>query len=527
MNSQGPSTAARARQCLPPFVSADPVVLLIVAALLTGFTAGKLSATQRPELTAFAAAGTTDAMKDLSAAFERRTGIHADLGFAASSTLARQIEAGARADLFISAHAQWMDYLEARDLLELGTRRRLAMNRLVLIVPSESDLPAALPPGDLPGALEGRIAMGDPTHVPAGMYAWTALTRLGVYNALAHRIVRCSSVRAVLSLVESRQVAAGVVYRSDAWISERVRIVDVFPEASHDPIEFQVSLVRQVGPGAAAFLDFLTGPDAQPILASYGFGTRSYAIAPSRNKTIDDPHTAGRWLPTAEEWLAVRTSMRVAAGCVLVLAVPGILLAYLLARRDFPCKAAIEALLHAPLVIPPVVTGYLLLVLLGNNGPIGRRLHEAFGLELAFTLWGAVIASAVMALPLMVRSVRVAMELCDRRLEEAAGTLGAGPVRTFLTVTVPLALPGILSGMILAFARSLGEFGATAVFVGSIEGQSRTLPLAIYAQLQTASGGASVGRLVGFSVVVAVLAMVLSEITTCRIGRRVGRGHAA
>ena len=232
------------------------------------------------------------------------------------------------------------------------------------------------------------------------------------------------------------------------------------------------------------------------------------------------------WFPTSEEWATILTSMKVAAGCVAVLAVPGILLAYLLARRDFRGKAVIETLVHAPLVIPPVVTGYLLLVLLGNNGLMGRWLHQTFGIELAFTLNGAVIAAAVMALPLMVRSVRVAMELVDRRLEEAARTLGAGPVRTFLRVTIPLSLPGIVSGLILAFARSLGEFGATAVFVGSIEGRARTLPLAIYSNLQTASGEASVVRLVVFSILLSLAAVALSEVSARRAKGSMRANHA-
>ena len=219
--------------------------------------------------------------------------------------------------------------------------------------------------------------------------------------------------------------------------------------------------------------------------------------------------------------------MKVAAGCVAVLAIPGILLAYLLARRDFRGKVVIETLVHAPLVIPPVAMGYLLLVLLGNHGLMGRWLYQAFGIELAFTLNGAVIAAAVMALPLMVRSVRVAMELVDRRLEEAAHTLGAGPIRTFLRVTIPLSLPGIVSGLILAFARSLGEFGATAVFVGTIEGRSRTLPLAIYSNLQTASGEASVVRLVVFSILLSLAAVVLSEVLVRRAKGSMRANHAA
>ncbi len=498
------------------------LVLMLVSSLAM---ASGSATTEPPKLTVFAAAGSSDAVRALAAGFERRTGVRVDLGLASSSTLARQIEAGARADIFISANTQWMDYLQQHGLLLADTRRTLAINRLVLIVPLSSDLSLELRTGvDLATLIGGRVAMGDPAHVPAGMYARAALEFLGSYEALEPQIVGCPNVRAALALVESGQVAAGIVYRSDACISERVRIVAVFPEWSHDPIEFQIGLVPGARPPAGELVDFLTSPQAQPVLASYGFDTGQPAHSDAVRRHADAPAT--NWLPTAEEWRAIRTSMTVAAGCVAVLAVPGILLAYLLARKDFRGKVIVEALLHAPLVVPPVVTGYLLLVLLGNNGLIGRWLHRTFGLELAFTLYGAVIAAAVMALPLMVRSVRVAMELCDRRLEEAAGTLGAGPIRTFLTVTVPLALPGILGGMILAFARSFGEFGATAIFVGNIESRSRTLPLAIYSQLQTASAGNSVVRLVVFSIVVSLSAMALSEIMARKARQRAEGRHA-
>lgn len=482
--------------------------------------AGAANAAEPPRLTALVAAGATDAVKELTGRFEEQTGVGVDLGLGPTSTLARQIEAGARADVFISANTEWMDYLQERSLLVPETRRTLAGNRLVLIVPSASALSLELDERTvLAGRIEGRIAMGDPAHVPAGQYARTALERLGCYETLRPRIVNCTSVREALALVESGQVASGIVYRSDAQISDRVRIAGVFPERLHDPIEFQIALVRDARPGAAELLDYLTSPESRRILASYGFETADAADTTARPEVNSNGH---RWLPTAEEWAVIRTSLKVAAGCVIFLTVPGVLLAYLLARRDFHGKIVLETLLHAPLVVPPVVTGYLLLVLLGNNGLVGWWLHETLGLELAFTLYGAVLASAVMALPLLVRSVRVAIELCDRRFEEAAATLGAGPVRTFLTVTVPLALPGIISGMILAFARSLGEFGATAVFVGNIEGRGRTLPLAIYSHLQTASSGESVVRLVAFSILLSLLAVGLSEVVV----RKARSGHA-
>jgi molybdate transport system permease protein len=217
-----------------------------------------------------------------------------------------------------------------------------------------------------------------------------------------------------------------------------------------------------------------------------------------------------------EEWAVLALSARVAAACALSLVVPGILFGWLLARVRFRGQSIVDAAIHAPLVMPPVVTGYLLLLLLGRRGIMGGWLLRHFGVSFAFTWKAAVIASAAMALPLMVRSVRLAVELVDRRIEEAARTLGAGPLRTFASVTLPLAFPGVLTGLVLSFARSLGEFGATIVFAGNIQGETRTLPLAVYSYLQVPGGERAAFRLVVISILFALAALVLSE----RLARR-------
>lgn len=223
-----------------------------------------------------------------------------------------------------------------------------------------------------------------------------------------------------------------------------------------------------------------------------------------------------------EEWTALALSLRVAAVATLLLAVPGIALGWLLARRRFPGRAALEAAIHLPLVLPPVVTGYLLLLALGRASPLGRLLAE-LGLAVPFTWLGAVAAAAVVALPLLVRSVRLAIELGDRRLEEASLTLGAGPLRTFGAVTLPLAAPGVVAGLVLAFARAFGEFGATITLAGSIPGATRTLPLAIHAALQTPGGDAVAWRLTVVAVAVAVVAMAVAELAARRMARRLER----
>lgn len=208
---------------------------------------------------------------------------------------------------------------------------------------------------------------------------------------------------------------------------------------------------------------------------------------------------------------AIGLSLRVATVCVLASLPFGIAVAWLLARRDFPGKTLLDGLVHAPLVLPPVAVGYLLLVLLGRNGVLGAWLYDALGVTLVFDWKGAAVASAVMAFPLMVRAIRLALELVDRRIETAARTLGAGRWRVASTITLPLALPGILTGMLLAFARSLGEFGATITFVSNIAGETRTLPLALYTLVQTPGGDEGAARLVIISLVLALAALALSE----------------
>jgi len=225
---------------------------------------------------------------------------------------------------------------------------------------------------------------------------------------------------------------------------------------------------------------------------------------------------------TPAETQALFLSLRVALWSVAVSMIPGILLGWLLAKRAFRGKSLLDAVVHAPLVLPPVVVGYVLLVLLGRRGFIGETLLRTTGFELAFTWRAAVLASAVMGFPLLVRAVRLSMELVDAKLEDAARTLGATPWRVFRTVTVPLALPGILTGGVLAFARSLGEFGATIVFAGNLAGESRTLPLAIFTETQTPGGDVAAARLIGLSIALSFLALLGSEALARHLRRRLG-----
>ena len=216
---------------------------------------------------------------------------------------------------------------------------------------------------------------------------------------------------------------------------------------------------------------------------------------------------------------ALNLSLRVAFWSVLLSLPVGLLAAWALARWHFYGKTLLNGLIHLPLVLPPVVVGYGLLVLFGRRGPVGAWLYETFEITLAFTWRGAALAAAVMAFPLMVRAMRISLEAVDRKLEAAARTLGAGPLNVFLTVTLPLMAPGILAGAILAFARSLGEFGATITFVSNIPGETRTLPIALYTLIQTPDGETGALRLAVISVVVALFALAASELLARRLAR--------
>jgi molybdate transport system permease protein len=222
-----------------------------------------------------------------------------------------------------------------------------------------------------------------------------------------------------------------------------------------------------------------------------------------------------------EEQQIIGLSLKVAATATLFSLPPGVALAWLLSRYSFPGKALLSGLTYLPLILPPVVTGYALLLLFGRSGPLGRLL-EPIGIVFAFNWTGAALAAAVMGFPLLVRAVRLSFDMVDPRIENAAETLGARPFIRFLTITLPLALPGVAAGTVLAFAKALGEFGATITFVASIPGETRTLPLAIYSLTQVPGGEAAVLRLVLISVGVSIGALVLSEWGARSVARRVG-----
>lgn len=231
--------------------------------------------------------------------------------------------------------------------------------------------------------------------------------------------------------------------------------------------------------------------------------------------------------PTPEEWITIWLSLKVATFSVLFSLPFAIAFAHLLARKEFPGKTVLDAVVHLPLVLPPVAVGYFLLLLLGRRGPIGQFLDQWFGIELAFTWQGAALAAAIMGFPLMVRAIRISIESIDPRLESAARTLGASKLQSLVTVTLPLALPGIIAGIVLGFARALGEFGATITFAGNILGETQTLPTALYTAHETPGGDAAAIRLAIISVFIAFAALMASEWFARRVRRTIqGTGGA-
>ncbi|KOE79411.1 hypothetical protein ACS86_18355 [Vibrio alginolyticus] len=222
------------------------------------------------------------------------------------------------------------------------------------------------------------------------------------------------------------------------------------------------------------------------------------------------------------EWLALQLSLKVALYSVVWLLPLGLLLAWILARKQFWGRSALDSLVHLPLVLPPVVIGYLLLISMGKQGVIGQWLDKWFGISFSFSWRGAVLACVVVALPLMVRAIRLSLESVDPKLEQAARTLGASPFKVFVTITLPLTLPGIITGTMLSFARSLGEFGATISFVSNIPGETQTLPLAMYNFLETPGAEMEAARLCMISIAIALASLSVSEWVSRKMKLRLG-----
>ena len=429
------------------------------------------------------------------------------LSFGASSALAKQIDAGAPADLFISADEQWMDYVAANKLIKPETRVSFLGNSLVLVSPAAKPLKIKIAPGfALAKALgDFKLAMADPDAVPAGKYGKAALTKLGVWADVEPKVVRGENVRAALAFVARGESGSGdrLCHRRQGRKGRHCHrhLPRGQPRADH----LSDRRPRRIDQ-----------PRRRSLPQVPGLQTRQGDLRALRLRAaltgLTPAETAALALSLRVGLVSVTGALPVAFG-----------LGWLLARGRFPGKAVLDAIIHLPLVLPPVVTGYALLIGFGRTGWLGGALHDWFGVTIIFRWTGAALASAIMALPLMVRAIRLSVEAIDRRLEVAARTLGATPIDTLVSVTLPLALPGIVAGVVLGFARSVGEFGATITFVSNIPGETQTLPIAIYSVLQQPGGEASALRLSGIAVALSLAALLASEWLTRRATR--GRAH--
>ncbi len=453
-----------------------------------------------------AAASLTDVLPRVAAAWTREGGVPVRFSFDATSRLAPQAVEGAPADIFFSADETWMTWLRDRGAVDTTTVRRFLGNSLVVVVPADA------PTLDGPRRLADvrRLALAG-ENVPAGRYAREALEATGVWDSVKDHIIRGGSVRGALEWVARGEAGAGVVYGTDAMAEPRVRVAFTFPEHTHTPVRYPAAVLKNSTHQATAraFLDFAAGPLVQRIFENAGFTVESVPIQPSPapTATTPDPGSAVR-ISLMVALLATLTGFPVAVG-----------FGWLLARRNFRGKVVVTTVILAPLVMPPVVTGFLLLSAMGTRSPLGRAL-AALGLPVPFTLLGAVVAAFAVGLPLYVLTVRNAFEAVDPHYEEVSWTLGVGPRRTFLRVSLPLALPGIVAGAVLAFARALGEFGATVVLAGNVEGRTRTIALAIYTLLEAPAARRDTWILVGASVAISLAALVGYEALSRRQRRR-------
>lgn len=424
------------------------------------------------EITVFAAASLTDVLENAAADYERATGDRIVFSFAASSTLARQIEQGAPADLFASADEAKMDALAARNLIDPSTRIHLFSNTLVIVSNRSIAKPQDL-------ARVRSIALAEPSSVPAGIYAKQYLTKIGIWGQVERKIVPTDNVRGALAAVKSGNVDAAIVYKSDTR--------DYAYEITDGPkIAYSFAVIRGAKHAAAArrFLEFL-----------------------KRNAANWQPATSNQ-----QPWSILFFTIRVAALATLAILPPALAIAWLLARKRWRGKSIVETLVAMPLVMPPVATGLILLQLFGRRGPIGSRLP----FDVVFTWRAVVLAMAVMSFPLLVRAARLAFATVDPRLEQIARTLGARDARVFVTITLPLAARGIIAGMLLAFARALGEFGATILVAGNIPGRTSTLSLSIYNLVQLGRDAEAMHLLI-YAVVIAFGAVWVAEAVSRRV----------
>ena len=431
-------------------------------------------------VTVFAAASLEAPLSALAERYSKRYGVDVRASFGGSQALARQIALGAPADLFFSAGAPPMRALVGEGLVNPEDVASPLSNELVVVAPpalspSLTSLEALAAPG------VEALAMVNPDLGPAGWYAARALSSAGLRDALRPKTVETGDVRAALAAVSNGVADAGFVYRTDARTSPDLRVAFAVPPSLHPPIRYQVApVVGSANPRAARELaGFLASAEAAAVFAASGF------IVEDSPPPASAPPTTSR--TSALGGIPIRTlaiTLQVAVAATLMDIPLALALGWLVVKKRVRGRFILDALASLPLALPPVAIGYALLLVVGPNGPVGRVAEELFGARIVLTWFAAALAAAAVSFPLMARAFMSAMDGVDERTERAARTLGAGPMRVFLTITLPTARRGILAGALLGFVRALSEFGATIVVAGNVRGQTQTLPLAIYENIQ-------------------------------------------
>jgi len=472
-------------------------------------------------LLVLAAASLTDVLPLVADAWEATGGLPVRFSFDATSRLAPQTLQGGPADLFFSADEAWMDWVAERGGIRPETRTDLLRNDLVVVVPNHGGLQLS-GPHDLAKPSVRHLALAG-ENVPAGRYAQAALESEGVWDQVSPKVVRAGTVRGALEWVALGETEAGVVYRTDAVADDRVAVAFGFPAGSHEPILYPAAVLTRSPYSAEArgFLEFCRSEAGISIFMDAGFQPAATVVAGTRVRAQPDvPDLA----PLPDLGSAVRLSFWVALAATLVGFVPAVWFGWILARREFIGKTLVTTVALTPLVLPPVVTGFILLSILGTQSPVGAWLSR-FGVPVPFTLLGATLAALTVGFPLYVISIRNAFQTVDPSYEAVAWTLGRRPWPTFLRVTFPLALPGIAAGAVLAFARALGEFGATVVLAGNVEGRTRTIALAVYTLLESPRGRGAIWLLVVSSVILSLLALLGFEALSRHQRRQMGLDH--
>jgi molybdate transport system permease protein len=500
-------------------VSARPLSALVVPALLASallvpgpghrLVGQEDGGDPSRPLVVYSAASLSTTLPAYGRAWSERRDLEVRYSFDSSSRAARQIAAGAPADLFISADRAWVDWLRAELGLE-SPGRSLLGNRLVLIAGSSGPERGGFEEAAA-GGLGPLLLAGE--NVPAGRYSDAALSAMDAeLGTSAGDRIRGGSVRTVVEGVASGAAPVGLVYATDVRARADLRVLDTVPASFHPPIEYVGLVLRPDAPDASVAEAFLGALPTSGVFTEAGFtpapGIGGAPAARSGGAAVPPP-------PLPDPVSAVWLSVMVAVAATLAGLPLAVFLGWVLARKEFAGRTLLSTLVLVPLVLPPVVTGFLLLEVLSPRTPLGRLL-DAAGLPIPFTILGAVLAALVVGMPLYVSAIRGAFASVDPHLEEMALTLGDRPRQAFWRVTLPLAAPGIAAGAILAFARALGEFGATVVLAGNMEGETRTIALAVYTLLEAPGGRQAIWTLVGASVLLSAGALLGYEILTRR-----------